>query len=105
MFQDHHKLHFWGFYECIYAYQLLTSGKRDILSSTELVFFFPMNFVKLFCKNLEEIPGYHHECYHYRIKLMLYSIHTWLVLVRSAGLCGLFKNVSTVSEYPFSAAK
>ena len=87
---------FLGFYECIYAYQLPTSGKRDI---------FPMNFVKLFCKNLEEIPGYHHECYYYRIKLMLYSTHTWLVLVRSAGLCGLFKNVSTVSEYPFSAAK
>ena len=51
---------FLGFYECIYAYQLPTSGKRDILSSTELVFFFPMNFVKVFCKNLEDIPGYHH---------------------------------------------
>ena len=60
-----------------------------------------MDFVKLWKKSQVTLIN----VIKIRIKLTLYSILTWLVLVRSAGLCGLFKNFSTASEYPFSTAK
>ena len=60
-----------------------------------------MDFVKLWKKSQVTLIN----VIKIRIKLTLYSILTWLVLVRSAGLRGLFKNFSTAFEYPFSTAK